>query len=130
FEVPAGLTKMSFGSLANIGDAFRNSAGASTGAAARFRCFRRRRMLEKSMLTRSNRLLIGLAAFAVLAVGLMWLLEWRGLAVPGYRLEAHPLVQTIVAAGRVIGVSRVQVGSEITGVVTERRVEEGDEVAP
>ena len=48
----------------------------------------------------------------------------------GYRVEARPLVQTLVAAGRVIGVSRVQVGSEVTGVVVERRVEEGDEVAP
>ena len=31
---------------------------------------------------------------------------------------------------RVITISRVQVGSEITGVVRERRVEEGDVVAP
>src|SRR5690606_8192278 len=79
---------------------------------------------------KSKRLLIGLAALAALAAGLMLLREWRGPAVPGYRVEPRPLVQTVVAAGRVIGVSRVQIGSEITGVVTRRRVEEGDEVAP
>lgn len=81
------------------------------------------------MLIKSKRLLIGLAAAVVLAAGLMLLREWRGPAAPGYRVEARPLVQTVVAAGRVVGVSRVQVGTEITGVVTERRVEEGDEVA-
>lgn len=78
---------------------------------------------------KSKRLLIGLAALAALAAGLMLLREWRGPAVSGYRVDARPLVQTVVAAGRVIGVSRVQIGSEIIGVVTERRVEEGDEVA-
>lgn len=78
---------------------------------------------------KSNRILIGVAVLAVLAIGAMLLRGWRGPAVPGYALEARPLVQTVVAAGRVIGVSRAQVGSEITGVVIERRVEEGDEVA-
>ncbi len=85
-------------------------------------------MSAKSVLP-SNRILIGLAVLALLAVGAIWLREWRGAALPGYRIEPRPLVQTIVAAGRVIGVSRVQVGSEITGVVIERRVEEGVEVA-
>gem|GEM_PF-6668909 len=32
--------------------------------------------------------------------------------------------------GRVITVSRAQVGSEVTGVVLERRVKEGDRVKP
>lgn len=79
---------------------------------------------------KSKRLLLGLAAFVLLSVGVLLFREWRGPAVPGYRVEARPLVQTVVATGRVIGESRVQVGSEITGVVLERRVEEGDEVSP
>jgi HlyD family secretion protein len=52
----------------------------------------------------------------------------RGPELPGYRLESRPLVQTVVATGRVISTSRVQVGSEITGQVRERRVQEGDVV--
>lgn len=40
-----------------------------------------------------------------------------------------PLVQTVVATGRVSTVARAQVGSEITGMVLERRVQEGDRVA-
>jgi HlyD family secretion protein len=38
------------------------------------------------------------------------------------------MVQTVVATGRVVSVSRVQVGSEITGILLERRVQEGDHV--
>lgn len=41
-----------------------------------------------------------------------------------------PLVQSVVATGQVITVSRAQVGSEVTGVVLERRVKEGDRVKP
>lgn len=58
---------------------------------------------------------------------------WRALrppALPGYVVEERPLVQTVVATGRVISVARVQVGSEITATVAERRVQEGDRVAP
>jgi HlyD family secretion protein len=40
------------------------------------------------------------------------------------------LVQQVVASGRVVTPSRVQIGSEITGVILERRVREGDRVAP
>jgi len=58
---------------------------------------------------------------------------WRSLQGPvldAYRLESRPLVQTVVATGRVITTSRAQVGSEVTGVVLERRVKEGDRVKP
>ncbi len=55
---------------------------------------------------------------------------WQGPTVPAYRLESRPLVQNVVATGRVISTSRAQVGSEITAVVVERRVKEGDAVAP
>jgi len=53
---------------------------------------------------------------------------WQGPLLPGYRLELHPLVQEVVATGRVISTSRSQIGSEITGVALERRVQEGDRV--
>lgn len=40
-----------------------------------------------------------------------------------------PLVQTVVATGRVVAVSNTDIGSEISGVVLERRVAEGEQVA-
>lgn len=65
-----------------------------------------------------------------LAVGYGALRWWQGPQVQGYVLEAMPLVQTVVATGRVVTTSRAQVGSEITGVVLERHVQEGDTVMP
>tara|TARA_R100000005_G_scaffold1757_2_gene1054 strand:- start:43742 stop:44977 length:1236 start_codon:yes stop_codon:yes gene_type:complete len=64
------------------------------------------------------------------AVALAFWLWWRGPALPAYELAFMPLQQTVVASGRVAAVSRAQVGAEITGVVLERRVREGDRVAP
>jgi HlyD family secretion protein len=64
-------------------------------------------------------------------IAALWL--WRGLRgpeMPGYQIQLQPLVQTVVATGRVISTSRAQVGSEITGTVRERRVKEGDAVQP
>src|SRR5690606_1923706 len=46
-----------------------------------------------------------------------------------YEVQVRPLVQVVVATGRVVAVSRAQVGSPVTGVVVERRVEEGDAVS-
>jgi HlyD family secretion protein len=54
----------------------------------------------------------------------------RGPALPAYEVTARPLVQTVVATGRVVAVSRAQVGSPVTAVVLERRVREGDVVRP
>jgi len=65
-----------------------------------------------------------------LVAGWLLLRWWQGPTVPAYRLESRPLVQNVVATGRVISTSRTQVGSEITAVVVERRVREGDAVAP
>jgi HlyD family secretion protein len=61
-----------------------------------------------------------------------WLLvqRLRGPELPAYRIDSRPLVQNVVATGRVISTSRVQVGSEITATVRERRVKEGDVVRP
>lgn len=72
-----------------------------------------------------------LAACVFLGV-LAWaaVLKMQGPALAGYEVTARPLVQTVVATGRVAAVSRVQVGTPVTGVVLERRVREGDEVVP
>ena len=53
-----------------------------------------------------------------------------GPTLPAYQVSAKPLVQTVVATGRVAALSRAQVGSQVTGVVLERRVKEGDRVEP
>ncbi|HWS77617.1 MAG TPA: efflux RND transporter periplasmic adaptor subunit, partial [Thermomonas sp.] len=53
-----------------------------------------------------------------------------GPVLAGYQVQSRPLVQTVVATGRVVAVSRAQVGSPVTGVVLERRVREGDAVQP
>ena len=66
----------------------------------------------------------------VLAVAYLLLRQWQGPQVQGYRIQAMPLLQTVVATGRVVSVSRTQIGSELTGVVLERRVQEGDSVMP
>ncbi|PWF49122.1 efflux RND transporter periplasmic adaptor subunit [Massilia glaciei] len=74
-----------------------------------------------------------LSTVAALAFGaLAWVLvqKTRGPALAGYQVAARPLVQTVVATGRVAAVSRAQVGSAVTGVVLARRVREGDLVRP
>jgi HlyD family secretion protein len=67
------------------------------------------------------------ALLALIGIPLWWM-HWRGPLLPGYRIESGPLLQEVVATGRVIATSRAQVGSEITGTVRERRVQEGDRV--
>ena len=52
----------------------------------------------------------------------------RGPELPGYEVQSGPLVQNVVATGRVATPSRVQVGAEISGLVLERTVLEGDRV--
>ena len=74
-----------------------------------------------------------IAAVLVLAVGAVAFVgvqKLRGPAFDGVQVAARPLVQTVVATGRVVAVSRAQVGSPVTGVVLERRVQEGDAVQP
>ena len=78
--------------------------------------------------TKALPILIGLAVLAVL--GFAGFRYWQGPVAPAYQIEAAPLVQRVVATGRVVSTSRTQVGSEITGVVQERRVKEGDTVQP
>ena len=75
-------------------------------------------------------LLVGIACIGVAVLGWMGVRALRGPDLPGYAVTAQPLVQTVVATGRIAALSRVQVGSPVTGVVVERRVAEGDEVSP
>ena len=82
----------------------------------------------RARIWRSPWRLAGLALLLGVLAAAGWR-QWRGPVVAAYRLEAWPLVQTVVATGRVITPVRVQVGSEITAVVRERRVQEGDVVA-
>ena len=72
------------------------------------------------------------AALVLVVAALGWLLlgKLRGPELEAYEVTARPLVQTVVATGRVVAVSRAQVGSPVTGVVLERRVQEGDAVQP
>jgi len=79
------------------------------------------------------RRIVFLVVIACLVVGtLTWVLMQKagGPALAGYEVVARPLVQKVVATGRVTAVSRAQVGSPVTGVVVERRVQEGDVVQP
>ena len=55
---------------------------------------------------------------------------WQGPVVDTYRVVEQPLIQNVVATGRIISTSRAQIGAEITGVVLERHVTEGDHVEP
>lgn len=72
----------------------------------------------------------GLTILALLLLLVLWSLlrHMQGPALPAYRIQAQPLVQTVVATGRVASASRSQVGAQIAGVVVERRVREGDQV--
>ena len=73
-------------------------------------------------------LTVACLVFGALAWGLVQ--KMRGPVLAGYEVAARPLVQTVVATGRVAAVSRAQAGSPVTGVVVERRVQEGDVVQP
>lgn len=64
----------------------------------------------------------------ILGLGILLYRHWQGPVLPAYQVSATTLVQNVVATGRVVSISRAQVGSEITGVVTERLVREGDKV--
>lgn len=79
---------------------------------------------------KNRRLVLVLPIAAIAIVALVLLQRARGPELPGYTVESRPLVQVVVATGRVISTSRTQVGSEVTGTLVERRVQEGDRVQP
>ena len=73
--------------------------------------------------------LIVSALLLIIVAGFFAFRWWQGPLLPSYRISAMPLVQTVVATGRVVAVSNTDIGSEISGVVLERRVAEGEQVA-
>lgn len=79
---------------------------------------------------RSARYNILIIILLILIVGFVLFRWWKGPELPSYTLKAMPLVQNVVATGRVATVSRADIGSELAGVVLERRVQEGDQVKP
>lgn len=81
------------------------------------------------MLGRTKKWVVAIAVVLLLGVGLLVYRYWQGPLVTSYQLVRQPLVQHVVATGRVVSTSRAQVGSEITSVVTDRLVREGDRVA-
>jgi HlyD family secretion protein len=88
------------------------------------------RRINRRFSLRAARYKILLIIVLLLAVGFALFRWWQGPVVPSYTLSAMPLVQNVVATGRVATVSRAQVGSEISGVVLQRLVQEGDQVKP
>lgn len=69
-----------------------------------------------------------IAVVVTLIMGLWAWHSWQGPVVSTYTVQQQPLVQTVVASGRLENVSRSEIGSEISGVVLERRVQEGDQI--
>ncbi|MFW8565241.1 efflux RND transporter periplasmic adaptor subunit [Orrella sp. 11846] len=78
----------------------------------------------------SRRLFWPVIVSLLVACVLVWLSvqKIRGPILASYEIVERPLVQAVVATGRVATVSRAQIGSSVTGVVVERRVREGDMV--
>lgn len=74
-----------------------------------------------------KRLAIGIGTLFLVII--VWRV-WQGPTVDTYRVVEQPLIQNVVATGRVISTSRAQIGAEITGVVLERHITEGDRVNP
>src|SRR5690606_42074993 len=77
-----------------------------------------------------RRWMIATALVLLLAL-LSWAVaRWLGPVLPGYEVASGPLVQNVVATGRVAALSRVQVGAGNSGLVLERRVMGGARAAP
>lgn len=71
-------------------------------------------------------ILFGVMVLALLA--LKGWKQWRGIEVPVLVLQQQPLQQWVVASGQVRNQSLARIGAEITGVVAQRHVREGDDV--
>lgn len=69
---------------------------------------------------------VALAGMLLLAVA-GW--RWRGTAVNTVTVQATPLIRTLQFSGRVSAVSRVDIGSTLTGRVARVSVREGQSVA-
>ena len=69
-----------------------------------------------------------LPALLVAVAGIIVWQKWRGPEIRAYRVESHPLIQQVVATGRVASDDRADIGSEITAIVKERLVDRGQTV--
>ncbi len=78
-------------------------------------------------MSKRNLMLVFIAAACVLALGAGWWFT-RAAAVSGVEVRAAPLVRTLQFSARVSALSRVDVGSTITGRVLQVLVKEGDVV--
>ncbi len=78
-------------------------------------------------MSKRNAMLVLIALVVMMAVGVVaWIL--RPVGVVGFELRAAPLVRTLQFSARVSALSRVDVGSTITGRVLRVLVKEGDVV--
>ena len=77
-----------------------------------------------------RRWVVGLvvAALILTAVGVMAMLWWRGPQVDAIEVRRAPLVRTLQFSARVATLSRVDIGSTLTGRVAVVHVREGDTV--
>jgi len=72
--------------------------------------------------------LIITAVIVVTVAGWIGWRTWQGPEVSVAVVESEDLVQTVVATGRVIATSTAKIGAEITGIVVDRHVRDGDVV--
>lgn len=77
---------------------------------------------------RFSRLTLGVLIALIVIVLSMLLRWWQGPIVLVQEVTAAPLVQSVVVAGRVTADTRVQVSSEVLGIVQQRWVHEGEQV--
>jgi HlyD family secretion protein len=75
-----------------------------------------------------HKFVVGLIVVAAAAAIFFGVKRLRGVEVDVVQVQAQPMVQTVVATGRVMSPARVEVGSVITGRVVEVAVREGDKV--
>ena len=76
----------------------------------------------------SRRTILALAAFAALLVAVLAWWALRAPLVAALTVQPAPLVRTLLFSARVVTVSRVEVGSTLTGRVLEVAVDEGAQV--
>lgn len=77
---------------------------------------------------RFSRTQIALALTVAIIMIYLMLRWWQGPQVKVQPVVSAPLVQSVVAAGRVTADTRIEISSEVTGVVKHRWVHEGDTV--
>ncbi len=75
-----------------------------------------------------HKVFFGVALCASTVIAFLGVRRARGVTVDVVPVQAQPLVQTVIATGRVMSPARVEIGSVITGRVARVLVEEGDRV--